>query len=117
MTIAGKQVNIAVASGLAGAGELLRNISSGKKHYDFVEVMACAGGCVNGTGMPPCTVTSEQKEEIVAKRAQGLRKSDGKKSVRKSHENPAIIDLYANFLGEVGSPVAHKLLHIEHNTK
>ena len=117
VTIADKQVNIAVASGLAGAGELLRNISSGKKHYDFVEVMACAGGCVNGTGMPLCTVTSEQKEEIVAKRAQGLRKSDGKKSVRKSHENPAIIDLYANFLGEVGSPIAHKLLHIKHNTK
>ncbi len=115
--IAGKEVKIAVASGLAGAGQLLRDISSGKKSYDFVEVMACAGGCVNGTGMPLCTTTPEQKEQIITKRAQGLRRSDGKKSVRKSHENPAIIDLYTNFLGKAGSPLAHELLHINHNTK
>ena len=115
--IAGKEVKIAVVSGLAGAGQLLRDISSGKKFYDFVEVMACAGGCVNGTGMPLCTATPEQKEQIITKRAQGLRRSDGKKSVRKSHENPAIIDLYANFLEEAGSTIAHKLLHIKHNTK
>ncbi|MGN0798640.1 MAG: [Fe-Fe] hydrogenase large subunit C-terminal domain-containing protein [Christensenellales bacterium] len=115
--IAGKEVKIAVASGLAGSGQLLRDISSGKKSYDFVEVMACAGGCVNGTGMPLCTATPEQKEKIITKRAQGLRRSDGKKSVRKSHENPAIIDLYTNFLGKAGSPLAHELLHISHNTK
>ncbi len=112
--IAGKNVNIAVASGLVAAGELLRAIASGQKQYDFVEVMACSGGCVNGSGMPLCTLSQEAKEELVAQRAMGLRTSDKKNKLRKSIDNPEVADLYKNYLGEVGGIKAHKLLHTCH---
>lgn len=112
--IAGKNVNIAVASGLVAAGELLRAIASGQKQYDFVEVMACSGGCVNGSGMPLCTLSQQEKEELVAKRAMGLRTSDKKNKLRKSIDNPEVSELYKNYLGEVGGASAHKLLHTSH---
>ena len=112
--IAGKNVNIAVASGLVAAGELLRAIASGQKQYDFVEVMACSGGCVNGSGMPLCTLSQQEKEELVAKRAIGLRTSDKKNKLRKSIDNPEVSELYKNYLGEVGGASAHKLLHTNH---
>lgn len=112
--IAGKNVNIAVASGLVAAGELLRAIASGQKQYDFVEVMACSGGCVNGSGMPLCTLSQKEKEELVAKRAMGLRNSDKKNKLRKSIDNPEVSELYKNYLGEVGGTSAHKLLHTNH---
>lgn len=112
--IAGKNVNIAVASGLVAAGELLRAIASGQKQYDFVEVMACSGGCVNGSGMPLCTLSQQEKEELVAKRAIGLRTSDKKNKLRKSIDNPEVSELYKNYLGEVGGASAHKLLHTSH---
>lgn len=112
--IAGKNVNIAVVSGLAPAGELLRAIASGQKQYDFVEVMACSGGCVNGSGMPLCTLSQEAKEEIIAKRAMGLRTSDKKNKLRKSIDNPEVTELYKNYLGKIGGEKAHQLLHTNH---
>ena len=112
--IAGKNVNITVASGLVAAGKLLRAIASGQKQYDFVEVMACSGGCVNGSGMPLCTLSQQEKEELVAKRAMGLRTSDKKNKLRKSIDNPEVSELYKNYLGEVGGASAHKLLHTNH---
>lgn len=113
--IAGNTINIAVCSGLAAAGELLKTISSGKKSYDFVEVMACAGGCVNGSGMPLGNFQNEQKDIIVSGRAAGLRQSDKKNKLRKSTDNPELVELYKNYLGFAGSPLAHKLLHTKHN--
>ena len=112
--IAGKNVNIAIVSGLAPAGELLRAIASGQKQYDFVEVMACSGGCVNGSGMPLCTLSQKEKEELVAKRAMGLRTSDKKNKLRKSIDNPEVNELYKNYLGKVGGESAHKFLHTGH---
>jgi iron only hydrogenase large subunit-like protein len=69
--------------------------------------MACPGGCVNGGGQP----YSEERQEVIEQRMQALYTIDGSKTLRKSHENPAIKKLYADFLGEPGSHKAHELLH------
>ncbi len=110
--IADKKVNIAVVSGLVGVGELLRAIANGQKQYDFVEVMACPGGCVGGSGMPLNDLSPSQKGNLVANRAMGLRTSDKKNKLRKSIDNPEVLALYKNYLGKIGGESAHKLLHI-----
>ena len=79
-------------------------------HYDVIEIMACPGGCVNGGGQPYCA----DREETIAQRIQGLYTIDDRQAKRKSHENPSILKLYAEFLGEPGSHQAHELLHVEY---
>ena len=111
LTIAGKEFNVAVVSGLANARALLEEIKAGNKNYDFVEVMACPGGCANGGGMPIHPAYVVNNNEIPALRAKGLYKSDTNNKIRKSHENPAVIDLYKNYLGEYGGEKAHHILH------
>lgn len=108
-------IKIAIASGLANAKIVLDRIKSGE-HFDFVEVMACPGGCVNGTGMPlyPRDV---DKTPIVQKRAKGLKDTDLKSKIRKSHDNSAIQRLYAEFLGQPGSEKAKAFLHVTHKLK
>lgn len=108
-------IKIAIASGLANAKIVLDRIRMGE-HFDFVEVMACPGGCVNGTGMPlyPKDV---DKTPLVQKRANGLKETDLKSKIRKSHDNSAIQKLYSEFLGHPGSEIAKKLLHVTHNIK
>ena len=109
--IADKNIKVAVASGLNNAKILLERIKSGEK-FDFVEIMACPGGCVNGTGMP-FYPREFDKSPIIKKRASGLYKSDLKNSVRKSHNNEVVQNLYRTYLGEVGGEKAKKLLHIK----
>ncbi len=117
LDVGDKQVRVAVASGLANAKILLDDIKTGKKQYDFVEVMACSGGCSNGTGMPRYFKTQKENENIAMQRAKGLYKSDAKKRDRKAHKNPAIRKLYDDFLGEIGGEKAKKLLHTKYNIK
>ncbi|HHV55326.1 MAG TPA: 4Fe-4S binding protein [Firmicutes bacterium] len=106
--IDGKTVRCAVVSGLAGARRLLE--SGEYKEYDFVEVMACPGGCVNGGGqLRPAEKAAYGVH--AQKRAAGLYAIDRQKPVRTSHHNPAVERLYADFLGAPGSVVAHHLLH------
>ena len=111
LTIAGKEFTVAVVSGLANARALLEEIKAGNKTYDFVEVMACPGGCINGGGMPIHPAYVVNNNEIPALRAKGLYDSDTKNKIRKSHENQAVIDLYKNYLGEYGGEKAHHILH------
>ncbi|MBQ6020322.1 MAG: iron hydrogenase small subunit, partial [Clostridia bacterium] len=110
-TIAGNEVRVAVASGLANAKQVLDMVRSGEKTYDFIEIMACPGGCVNGGGQPIQPASVRNNTDIRAERAAGLYKDDLGLPVRKSHENPDIKQVYAEFFGEPGSHKAHEILH------
>ena len=105
----GKKLNIAIAHGLKNASELLETISAGTVSYDFVEVMACPGGCVGGGGQP-----IHDGCNSVPDRMKVLRTLDKDAQVRFCHENPMIIACYDNYLGERGSKRAHELLHTDH---
>ena len=109
--VAGMDIKVAVASGLANAKKLLKSIESGEADYQFVEIMACPGGCVNGGGQPQQPGYVRNTVDIRAKRAAVLYSIDKNAPIRKSHENPAIKALYAEYLGKPGSEKAHHLLH------
>ena len=100
-------VRVAVASGLGNARRLLEDIRSGKEQYTAIEIMACPGGCIDGGGQP----YHHGHIDVLEKRMRALFSEDKAKRLRKSHENPAIQKLYADFLGEPHGPLAKKLLH------
>ena len=110
-TIAGNEIRVAVTSGTANAKKLLEMIKSGEKSYDFIEVMACPGGCVNGGGQPIQPASVHNNEDIRAKRAAGLYNDDKSLPIRKSHENPDVKAIYAEYFGEPNSHKAHEILH------
>ena len=107
----GLEVKVAVASGLANAREILEKIRRGEADYHFIEIMACPGGCVNGGGQPQVPAEVRNFQDIRALREKVLYQNDTQKALRKSHENPSIQKLYAEYLGEPGSHKAHKILH------
>lgn len=109
----GKPIKIAVANGLGNTRRLLEMIKSGEEHFDAIEVMACPGGCVGGAGQP----YHKGNIEVITKRAQGLYKEDRNKKIRKSHENPMIKQLYAEYLGEFYGEKAHELLHTTYSSR
>ena len=109
--VAGIDLNVAVASGLANAREVLDDVKSGRKNYHFIEIMGCPGGCVNGGGQPQQPATVRNFTDIRALRAKALYNIDADMPLRKSHENPSIQTLYADYLGKPGSHKAHELLH------
>ena len=109
--IAGTEINVAIASGLNNAKKLLEDVKSGKKQYHFIEIMGCPGGCVNGGGMPHVPSYISNFTDVAATRAKALYKIDESMPIRKSHENPAIKELYDNFFERPGSHKAHQLLH------
>ena len=96
---------------LAHLKELLEKVKSGEANYHFIEIMGCPGGCVNGGGQPQQPGYVRNTTDIRALRAKVLYDSDVANPIRKSHENPAIKELYATYLGEPGSEKAHHLLH------
>ncbi len=102
----GKNMKIAVVSGLSNAKILMDKIRSGQSHYDFVEVMACPGGCIGGAGQP-IRKTMESRET----RAKGLYDLDNKNQLCRANENPMITKLYEKWLGGVGTKKAHLHLH------
>lgn len=110
----GKTLKVAIVSGLANARELLDRIRSGKADYQFVEIMACPGGCVGGGGQP---LVSGGGCEVTDKRAAALYRSDAEKPLRKAHENPAVQALYDEYLGEVGGEKAKALLHTSYTVR
>ena len=109
--VAGMNVKVAVASGLSNARELLNKVKNGEADYQFIEIMGCPGGCVNGGGQPQQPANIRNFTDIRAERAKVLYDLDASRTIRKSHENPVIKELYANYLGEPGSHKAHELLH------
>lgn len=110
-TIDGTTIKIAVASGLANAKELLEKVKNGEETYHFIEIMACEGGCVNGGGQIIQTADVRNNIDLRSERAKVLYNIDNASKIRKSHENPDIIELYKNYLGEPGSEKAHHILH------
>lgn len=107
----GMTVKVAVASGLGNARKLLEKVKSGEADYHFIEIMGCPGGCVNGGGQPQQPARVRNFEDLRALRGKVLYDYDANAPIRKSHENPAIKQLYAEYLGKPGSHRAHELLH------
>ena len=107
----GKTVRVCVASGLHNVKRVLDGIRDGSLQYDFVEFMACPGGCINGGGQPIQHANVRNFTDIKALRAAALYRQDEGMTYRRSHENPVVQKVYADFLGEPGSHKAHALLH------
>ncbi|HEY8348313.1 MAG TPA: NADH-dependent [FeFe] hydrogenase, group A6 [Clostridia bacterium] len=102
----GVTLKIAVTSGLAGARKLMEEVAAGKSPYHFIEVMGCPGGCISGGGQPRPVDDAVRK-----KRLEAIYREDEGKKFRKSHENPDIRQLYAEFLGSPLGHKSHELLH------
>jgi NADP-reducing hydrogenase subunit HndD len=115
--IGDNEVKVAVAHGLANAQKIMEEIKSGKAEYQFVEIMACPGGCVMGGGQPIKTSKQRSEYDIRKLRADCLYGIDEKSTIRKSHENPTIKKLYKEFLEEPGSHKAHELLHTTYHKR
>ncbi|MBR2349256.1 MAG: [Clostridia bacterium] len=117
VNIAGKDVKVAVASGLANAKVLMDKIRAGEADYHFIEIMSCPGGCVNGGGQPIKSAYERNNLDIKALRAGAIYAADSKSELRKSHKNPIIKELYDNYLGEPNSHKAHKILHTSYEAR
>ena len=108
----GVTVNVAVAHGLGNAKKVIESIKSGKKSYHFIEVMACPGGCIGGGGQPRMTTNEVRQARINA-----IYKEDEGRKLRKSHENPAINEIYKEFLIKPLGEKSHHLLHTTYTNK
>lgn len=109
----GLPINIGIAHGLGNARKLLEDIQAGKSSFHAIEIMACPGGCIGGGGQP----YHHGDSEILKERAAAIYREDEGKPIRKSHENPFIIELYKEFLGEPLGKKSHKLLHTHYFDK
>ncbi|MFV0480026.1 MAG: NADH-dependent [FeFe] hydrogenase, group A6 [Anaerorhabdus sp.] len=118
--INGKEVFVAVASGMIHAKKLLEQIKDGTTKYQFIEIMGCPGGCINGGGQPQISSVLKNAKgapDFRKLRAKALYDEDSNCLVRKSHENKQIQELYSSFFGEPGSHLAHELLHTTYSKK
>ena len=107
----GKTVRVCVTSGLANAKKVLDGVKSGEMQYDFIEIMACPGGCINGGGQPIQHADVRNWTDIRSLRAKALYTQDEGMTYRRSHENPIVQQVYKEYLGEPGGHRAHELLH------
>jgi NADP-reducing hydrogenase subunit HndD len=111
LTVAGKEIKIAVASGLANARKLLEQIEKGESPYHFIEIMACPGGCIMGGGQPIKSAKTRMSVDVAGLRRKAIYSIDEASTIRKSHENPVLKQIYEEYLGEAGGHRAHELLH------
>lgn len=111
VNVNGTDINVAIVHGTANAAKLLNAIRAGEKTYHFIEVMGCPGGCVTGGGQPIVDARTRYYVDPRAARAAATYSEDESMAIRKSHKNPAVQKLYAEFLGEPNSHIAHELLH------
>ena len=117
LTLGGNEVKIAVASGLSNARKIMEQIKQGKCEYQFIEIMACPGGCIMGGGQPIKSSKIRASVDVRKKRADALYTIDEKSTIRKSHENPTVKQIYKEFLEKQGSEIAHKYLHTHYTKK
>ena len=115
--VKGLKVKVAVVSGLKNAATLCDKVRAGEADYQFIEIMSCPGGCVNGAGQPFVDAFKRSDMDYKGMRAKGLYDTDAGMTNRKSHENLAVSALYDNFLGEIGGHKAHELLHTTYTPK
>ena len=109
--VAGMDVKVCVVSGLANARKVMEEVAAGTSPYHFIEVMSCPGGCVNGGGQPIVDAYTRNNNDVRAIRAKAIYDTDAAMTLRKSHENPAVQDLYKDYFGAPGSHKAHEILH------
>ena len=109
--VAGRTVRVCAASGLTNVKAVLDGITAGELHYDFIEFMACPGGCINGGGQPLHSADVLSFTDLRSLRAKALYDQDQAMTYRKSHESPIVKKVYAEYLGEPGGHKAHELLH------
>jgi NADP-reducing hydrogenase subunit HndD len=109
----GLDVKIGIAHGLGNARKLLDDVKAGNSEYHAIEIMACPGGCIGGGGQP----LIHGDASILKARTKAIYAEDEGKVIRKSHENPYILKLYDEFLGEPNSEKAHELLHTHYFDK
>ncbi|MBM4051041.1 MAG: ferredoxin, partial [Planctomycetes bacterium] len=108
----GVTVNVAVAHGLGNAKKVIERVKSGQGSYHFIEVMTCPGGCIGGGGQPRMTTNEVRKARIAA-----IYKEDEGKKLRKSHDNPEVKQIYAEFLGHPLGEKSHHLLHTKYKAR
>ena len=111
VNIAGNDLNVVAASGLSNARQILEEIKNGTANYQFVEIMACPGGCIMGGGQPIKSSKIRREVDVRKLRADALYTIDERSTIRKSHENPILKKIYKDYLGTPGGEKAHKLLH------
>ena len=109
----GTPIHIGIAHGLSNARTLLERVREGNEQFHAIEVMACPGGCIGGAGQP----YHHGNSKIIKKRFDAIYEEDRNKPIRKSHENPSIIKLYQEFLGEPCGHKSHELLHTHYFDK
>ncbi|MGI6721417.1 MAG: NADH-dependent [FeFe] hydrogenase, group A6 [Anaerovoracaceae bacterium] len=115
--VANVHIRAAAAHGLGNARKLLEKVRSGEEQFDFIEIMACPGGCVNGGGQPLQMAEVRNWCDIREERAKALYREDRNTFIRKSHNNPSIKRLYKDYLGMAGGSRAHQLLHTEYHER
>ena len=115
VTMAGKDIRVVVASGLKNARKIMNEIREGKADYDFVEIMACPGGCVMGGGQPIKSSKVRSITDVRKLRADSLYTIDEKSTIRKSHQNPVVQKIYKEFFEEPCSEKSHHYLHTHYN--
>lgn len=115
ITIDNKEIKVCVCNGMKNAHELIEKLLKKEVYYDFIEVMNCIGGCIAGGGQPKITLLN--MDDTKEKRSDGLYEEDEKSTLRYSHKNPEIIEIYKEYLKEPNSEIAEKLLHTTYEDK
>lgn len=111
--IGDKELTIGIASGLGNARVILEEIRENESKYDAIEIMACPGGCIGGGGQP----YHHGNDEIVKKRQEAIYREDRRKTIRKSHENPEVLKMYKEYVGEPFGERAHELFHTHYEER
>lgn len=117
LEIAGNKLTVAVVHGAVNFPEMFERIKKNPSKYAFVEFMGCTGGCVNGGGQPVICAETLETIDVRAERAKALYNIDANKDLRKSHQNPAVTELYKDYLEKPGSHKAHHILHTHYSKK
>ncbi len=116
-TVGGLELKVAAVSGIKNAQEVMEKVKAGTCDYQFIEIMACPGGCVNGGGQPIQPASVRNFVDLKGLRAQAIYEADKNLPLRKSQDNPAIKMIYDEFFGEPGSHKAHDILHTSYVKK
>ena len=114
VNVNGKDIRIIVSSGLGNARKVMEMVKDGTAEADFIEIMACPGGCIMGGGQPIKSSKTRRKYDVRKLRADALYTIDEKSTIRKSHQNPVLKEIYKDFFGEPNGHKAHELLHTEY---
>lgn len=115
--VAGIDVKVCSVSGMANVEKVLKDVDEGTSPYHIIEIMACPGGCINGGGQPSQPAFVRNFVDLKGLRASALYNQDLEKELRKSHDNPIVKKVYAEYLGEAGSKKAHQVLHTSYRVR